>query len=559
MSQQWRRRSFERIVILGMLSMFAVGYSAAQEIMLGPRAPAGHTRGPPDWDELFQPNAPWPITAAHTAVFGFSAEHIAELPPDRIAAEVAALRRRGTKIGITIMPLPRSPGACGTKIESYDRPDQPISTSTRLKSVGVTPDYIFTDEPLLFGHYVTDPTACQSPIPVVISQVASTLKTYLAAFPNVIIGDIETAPILDSHPTWKADYLTFKHGVEAAIGRKLSFLHFDVNWHNPAIAVELGELARFTRDNGMKFGVIYNGDSEDHDDQAWMQHAERNFVDAESRYGVIPDTAGFASWNDHPVRVLPETDPTALTYLVPAYLKPRTVLTVQRKDTIISGRLTDASGAPIPGAEIAINRMGVAPGQVPPTRSVKGVVPATARFFLIGIRVNDECNCNGTNDLLIGDIVYTELRGGIVRQTFPLASDLMRRGGSSGFATPESVAGVPLAHLQIAIGQSFQTNSATFAVTPGVDYMLTAPLGSANGGGMFGSVIIIFLDADKAGISRAYLTLDESAVPTPIAKSGRSGRFSVNLAGEQAPCLLLSYAGSPNHRAATAPPLCHQF
>ena len=80
MSQQWRRRSFERIVILGMLSMFAVGYSAAQEIMLGPRAPAGHTRGPPDWDELFQPNAPWPITAAHTAVFGFSAEHIAELP-----------------------------------------------------------------------------------------------------------------------------------------------------------------------------------------------------------------------------------------------------------------------------------------------------------------------------------------------------------------------------------------------------------------------------------------------------------------------------------------------
>jgi hypothetical protein len=73
-----------------------------------------------------------------------------------------------------------------------------------------------------------------------------------------------------------------------------------------------------------------------------------------------------------------------------------------------SGALTDQAGRPVPGAAIGVT---ITPLDGPGTLesySVTGTVPAGASRATVGFRVNTECGCEGTADLSLYDVEYTQ-------------------------------------------------------------------------------------------------------------------------------------------------------
>lgn len=87
----------------------------------------------------------------------------------------------------------------------------------------------------------------------------------------------------------------------------------DVGWPIPAWPYHLALCSAFARANNLKFAIIYNGEGFDRDDKAWTDHARRNFEQIEGEMGIVPDVAWFASWNQQPENILPETTPTSHT------------------------------------------------------------------------------------------------------------------------------------------------------------------------------------------------------------------------------------------------------
>lgn len=79
------------------------------------------------------------------------------------------------------------------------------------------------------------------------------------------------------------------------------------------MALPSGTLVGVRPSQQPKFAIIYNGEGFDRDDKAWTDHARRNFEQIEGEMGIVPDVAWFASWNQQPENILPETTPTSHT------------------------------------------------------------------------------------------------------------------------------------------------------------------------------------------------------------------------------------------------------
>ncbi len=520
------------------------------QIWLGPRAPAGHSAGISDWAGLFAPDAPWGGAARRTDVLDFNAEHMGEWPADKIAAEVAAVRKRGIRVGMTTMPLPRAEGSCGEGVEGYDLPDGPQRSAARLKAAGIAPDYLTLDGPMIFGRYFDGPTACRSSVKTVAEQSAATIRTFAEAFPGIEVGVVESAPAIQQHPNWRQEYAAFLAGVEAASGRRISYLALDVNWRNPGTAAELPELAAFARSHGLRLGIIYNGDDQDGSDAAWTAHARQNFDLVEGRLGLIPDMAIFDSWNDSPRRAMPDTDPSSLTGVLASYLLPRTSLSAAREGTAVRGRLTRTDGAPAADEQVEVSRLGADRTRPLPVRSIEGRAPPDARSALLGWRINDECNCTGANDLLLDGLRYQEVADGDAQGGFDMLEEARASGRAGGVKVAvESAGGEPVLHVQLAAGQALQATGKPFPVTAGAAYRLSAPLASIDGGGLFGYATVIFLDALQHGITRGFLTMDATEAPVATARTDADGRFEASLpAADRGACLRVTFAATERLR-----------
>lgn len=550
-----RRRWVAHVVaaVLSISMMMSAPHAWAQQIWFGPRTPDYGATAAVDWSQMFAASSNWQKLAVQIQVFIGSTTFFLKIPDNELKAMAAALTAHGIALAMPVQAIAARPNEPCGKHEGFGDAWVAPKAIDKLTRLGVKLQILRIDGPVWFGHY--DPTSCKLPIAEVAARVAAVLKQYLAAFPDVQIGDVEGPQALEQFADWQTTYATFKHDLESKIGRRLTFLHVDVGWRQPSWPTAITAMARFAHANGMAFGVIYDSDAEAPTDRAWVAGAKAHFDQLETRYGLISEQAVFQTWNQRPTHIFPETDDSAQSWLVAQYLLPRTQLSAHRTATGVAGRLTQTNGQPVAGAPVIVKTLGDDPTQPPPVRVATGTVPPDARFAMLGLRVNQECWCSGDNDLIIGTASYRETAGGNAQYAYtyraPATKDAVRS------LVPSVVGRQQMLRARIAQGGNFGFTSPIFQVTPGAQFEFRIPIATLNGSGMFGTATVIWLDAQRHGLRRTNIVVGDDAATLATTRTDASGGFSVALPAtsnwQQRP-ILLHYAGSPTLRAAYAAP-----
>ncbi len=505
----------------------------AQEIWFGPRLPRApwiHVQGIVEWPDMFASRSGWETSSTRVAVLKLEPGYIADASDEELTTLSSRLTKLGIAVGIEIQPVAaRKSDHCGVT-EGYDDPVAVARIVAKLTRLQIRPKYIALDEPVWFGHYADGPQECHFSITDVAHRAAEIAQLYLTAFPQVILGDIEPVGSLVQKVDWQASYRTFEEEFNKALGRKLQFMQLDVDFRNPGWPRQIKAIFAFGRSLGMRMGIIYNGDGEDANDRAWIAHAEQSIALTESLYSIIPDQAIFQSWNKFPTHALPETSPSAHTWLIARYILPRTHFAFHRQGNDVEGRLLATDGHGIANARISIATMGTPIGELPQARTATGVVPDRARFALLGLRVNIECFCNGLNDLMIGKFTYTEHGAGSKSASFNTASEAARSQASRPDGLPVEVVkigGDLLAHIKIKPNQRLLLNSQIFPVTPLSQFTFSAQIGSVTGNGMFGTATVIWFDADKHDFLRTNVRLERDVHHVEFLRTDATGRFRI--------------------------------
>ena len=547
-----------RAIVLLLLCVALATPSLAQQVWFGPRSPGTAGGGAEDWRSLFQPARPWSDVASRIQVFMVTAGYVMSAPDADLRAMGADLAARHIGLAIPVQSIAPVPGeACGHE-EGYGPPSDSARTAARLAALGLPLRYIRLDEPVWFGHYDQAPQGCRLPVAEVARRVGLNVQEYARHFPDLIVGTVETVPGALGEPDWAANFHAFQQALVADTGKKLTFMHADVNWRLPHWATALKSMAAFAHSQGLQFGVIYNADNRDTTDAAWVASARQHFDEFESADGLVPEQAVMQTWDLHPARALPIESDATLGGLVGQYLLPRTRIEATRSASGVQGRLVDAAGRPVVGAQIRVRAIGADPSRPLPVRTVSGIVPPNARFAVLGMRVNTECACDGANDLFVGDLTYAETAGGSARQSYGLPAEAARlQAGAKGGATiqPVAIGGRPAAHVVVRPSQKFGFNSPPFPVTPGAHFEYRVPLGAVGDTGLFGAVAMIWMDANQHGISRVDITLPSDRTEVTTVTTGAGGQFVLPPQAVQAASgrrLRLEFDGDGRERGAVA-------
>jgi hypothetical protein len=303
----------------------------AAEIWIGTDEPewreANHWP-PNDYMALFRPDAPWQKVTHSISVFHFTKRFVVNSPDDLLSQVFAETRRRGLKIAVQATPLVATT-ECGRGAEGHGPPNDMEVMATKLKRIGVEPDYLVMDEPLWFGHRWNGSqsvVACRKSISTIAEETANKMKAVRRILPHVRIGDIEPMGIGEAQDVgWVDDIAQWLDAYQSAMGEPLSFFHADVVWLVPDWQHVLSETASAVKSRHILLGIIYNGTPRDKTDEEWVETAERNFKYVETTLNLQPDQAFFFSWMDRPRQMLPESKHGTFTNLVLQYLRWRSL------------------------------------------------------------------------------------------------------------------------------------------------------------------------------------------------------------------------------------------
>jgi hypothetical protein len=280
------------------------------------RRPQSDVKGPPDYMKLFDPAS---ATLSQIAVFEVNPPLLIWASDAELRRIFSELRRRGVRVAFQTGGMTPS-ATCGRNVEGYGGKNM-VHLAARVARLGGELDYIAMDEPAFYGHVYSGRSACHSQIADIARDVATNVAAVKAIFPRLQIGDIEPVhPSPDDRLT--ADYARWADAFRAATGTPLSFLQSDVQWKT-AWREPLERLAAALRARHIPLGVIYNGNSGDASDTAWVANAEAHYRAVEDDPRIMPDQAVFMSWVSHPSHVYPDTDPGTYSYLLKEYLRAR--------------------------------------------------------------------------------------------------------------------------------------------------------------------------------------------------------------------------------------------
>jgi hypothetical protein len=529
-------------------------FGPAQEIWFSPRQHWKPGTGVEDWDQQFQSDAQWPVSAAHVNVFVLTGGPIMKQSDQELRTMAAFLTAHHMKIALEMGIIEKQKGSKYGGGEGYMFPGEVRAMAVRLKSLNITPDYIRMDEPIWFGHYdKNDSWTEQLSIDDLVTRITHNARELTNLFPNMQFVDIDTVPPLTMEPDWQAAYREYKQKLEAAVGKPIIALQVDLQWSNPSWKHDVKEIADFAHGLGMKFGIIYNNDGPGDGDLQWLESAEKGFTTIESELGLIPEQPVFQSWDKYPTHSLPETSPTAHTHLIYRYLLPRTRFSAQREGNTVRGLLTTEGGQPAPGAEITMSAPELEASKPLPLLSVSGTVPAAARQAIMGIRINCECLSDGHSDLLVGNFSYQESGAGSISRVEDYPADVQKAKPRAVKTEVVKIGGATVAHLIADEGHTLGFNSPAFPVTPGAQFQFSAPADLVSGEALYGRVILIWLNDQKQGISAVPIIVNRKFSPLGVAMTSADGRFSIPVPPEKnatAGPLRLSFDGTANLRAA---------
>ena len=274
---------------------------------------------PNDFMELFTPTAQWTVGASGIQIFLLSNQFVAFATDQQLSQVISDMKRRHIALSMAGLMLTAS-DRCGHHVEGYDGPNGILRTATRVKQLGGVLKYIAMDEPLLYGHFYSSPTACRDSIADVAKQVAEKVAQAKSVFPQLKVGDIEPiGAAAQNH--WMEQMQQWPAAYQAAVGEPLAFMHVDISWQNPNWQSDLQAESKILRAATIPLGIIYNGSPQDQTDLEWTTHAEQRYHLIESNLRIIPDQAIIATWTAHPIRMLPEDQPSTMTYLLKQYVQ----------------------------------------------------------------------------------------------------------------------------------------------------------------------------------------------------------------------------------------------
>ncbi len=484
--------------------------------------------GSTDFAALFAAGAPWTRVAGRTHVFKLYGEWLGGTATDaELRRVVAALDARDIAIAIEAGPLIAT--TCGEGVEGFaGGAPEALRLIRRVVAAGGTVRYLAMDEPFFFASLYDGPNACTWPTAKVAAEVARFIRGVKAAYPSIVVGDIE--PL--AGPASAEEYEAWMAAVRSAVGTQLPFFHLDLDWGRSDWAAASLRVQAYARGHGVRFGMIYNsafGSS----DAEWLGAAQAHVLTYELDGAGPPDDAVFQSWTDHPDRVLPEAGPNTFTHLVADYTRARTTISIEPAaaggggQAAMNGVLRTRGGQAIAGAAVALlatPRDG--PYQV---LELRGRVPFDVTHAVIGLRVNHEDAGPGPADLIFYELGYAE-GGGANLVAYPRFEGGLTGWGGWGdgtFSAPPSDRGS--GRMLRAVASPTQTigfNSDGFTVTPGAEYRLwvggrfpEASIGSAY-------LAVIFLRSSDVESRRDRIPLAPVAIPLGGATTDAAGGYS---------------------------------
>jgi hypothetical protein len=498
------------------------------QIWLGPQAPSSPI-GPPDYYDLFTNNAPWQHAARGTQVFKLYGPWLdGQATDDQLRQIVAGLQRRGLGIAFEAPPLAAT-DVCTHVIEGFGYQPLGHNVSLRIKQAGGTVDYADLEHPYDAVTFSGAPPECSYSAERAAQDVAVYIQGVRTVFPDVRVGAIETADhSVEAVARWVDAY-------RSVMGQDLDYFSLDVDYSRPHWAEDVRAIEDYLRGRGIEFGMFYRGDEDDTSSAEWIAKAEQRFVEYEAIAGGRPERAIFQSWHPYPDHVLPETDPSAFTYVINRYLRPRTKLTLQAQASqagglTLSGALTDEHGAPMPKANVNLSMTPLAgPGAVS-EYTLSATVPDGATQADVGYRVNMECDsCAGSADFTLYEVHYTQGEGDSNRvPNWKFADGLVGweawgNGGIWELVASDQGSGSAL-HVTAQPDQTAAINSTNFDVTAGGTFTVTfiarvAPI--SEGSGYFS---VVFLGPDQE-ISRFKIPLRAETIPLGEVVTGGGGAF----------------------------------
>ena len=286
-----------------------MGWFTPREDFLG-QLVAGAT-----WDQLL---AKWSTAAGHIQVIRLPTAVLLEIPDATLQSMVQAMDSHGLALSLEIGPTNwYNQTACGSGVESYSDPGTANLAVEKLLDAGAKLSAIEMDEPLYFGHYYSGANACRSSIQEEAQRAAVIVKIFTAAFPNLVVGDIEPFPAISQQANWQSDYAAWLAAFSSASGSKIAFLQLDFDWGaipvtSAAIAGMAQQAAAMARTNGLKVGMILNGTQSAGSDALYTATA-RFHMDSIVASGINPDQLLFITWATWPTLTIPETTATTLT------------------------------------------------------------------------------------------------------------------------------------------------------------------------------------------------------------------------------------------------------
>jgi hypothetical protein len=272
-----------------------------------------------DYMGLLNDPGAWRESASQVSVFKVSAQFVLFGEADMIRQVFNGMHARHIKMAIEMGSVVRL-DPCGGG-EGYAPPDMADKMGRKLRDLGVTLDYMALDEPVWYGHQITNGMTplhqpyCAYPLKIVAQRSAISVKAMRKYFPDVQTGIIDVVTSAPAPPAELARNVGQYAGyLQDEIGR-LAFFHADVDWEkNWEAALPL--VKREMRARRIPFGIIIGGGPGQRTNEAWEDVALRRLRLIEADPATRPDQIVAQSWQNLPTQMLPETRRGTQTHLL---------------------------------------------------------------------------------------------------------------------------------------------------------------------------------------------------------------------------------------------------
>jgi hypothetical protein len=284
---------------------------------------------------------------AHIQAVGFYADWLYSASRQVLQPVVSFLNAHSIGIEIEAPALQALP-ACGSGVEGYvpyglpgglDLRSFTLAYLDKLKTLGAHVLFVKADEPYYFGSVVSPAAlqqiaqasgdsnplvSCHFPVTEVARDVGQFASLVHTVYPDAEIGDVE--PV--SSGTYQPDAATaldaWHDTYRAVTGAAFPFFFADVNYSDPAWPALVQQLANGSRPRGIRFGIIYIGDTRDSSDAEWTSQVTARFEEYQRQDKGQPGYVLFQSWQPRPARCLPETSPATFTGVINTYISATT-------------------------------------------------------------------------------------------------------------------------------------------------------------------------------------------------------------------------------------------